>query len=409
MDDKNQKERLEQELRFLKESFEAEVISKEEFEKGKDRIEKKLKEIKSIEKKQDEAQETQSVSGPQKSEGFFRETKREQIEEPKAEEPKEEEPVQKEPEKIKLKVINDEVEEPQYFESTQKTEQIAAPEKPAFEEPKKESKFFKYAVVFVVLLLIVFFSYSLLKSKKNTQETAQTLKFAATCSSNDDCRQEGKEGTCLEPGTKNAKCEFKEIQKTNVLVLNDRQNCFNCGTQRVLGILENWFGAISAKEIDYNTNEGKNIAEIFDAKILPMYILGENITKNPGFEQFKAAFVKKDGNYMLSENAAGSTFYLKRDNIPNKLDLFVISGDDASIKAEKNLKEFLEAFKDVKFEKHLSTDKLSQELAIKTYPTFLINSVDKFNGVHSAETIRENFCKLNKLLACEKSLSKSLV
>ena len=52
MDDKTQKERLEQELRFLKESFEAEVISKEEFEKGKDRIEKKIKEIHSTEKKQ---------------------------------------------------------------------------------------------------------------------------------------------------------------------------------------------------------------------------------------------------------------------------------------------------------------------------------------------------------------------
>ncbi|MBS3097116.1 hypothetical protein J4480_06815, partial [Candidatus Woesearchaeota archaeon] len=45
MDDKTQKERLEQELRFLKESFEAEVISKEEFEKGKDRVEKKLGDI----------------------------------------------------------------------------------------------------------------------------------------------------------------------------------------------------------------------------------------------------------------------------------------------------------------------------------------------------------------------------
>ena len=409
MDDKNQKERLEQELRFLKESFEAEVISKEEFEKGKDRIEKKLREIKSIERKQGEAQETQSVSGPQKSEGFFMETIKEQIEEEKPEEPKEKEHVQKEPEKIKLKVIQDETEPPQYFESTQETEQKAAPEEPAFEEPEKESKFLKYAVVFVVLLLIVFFSYSLLKSEKNIQETSQPLKFAPACSSNDDCRQAGKEGKCLESGTTNAKCEFKEIQKTNVLVLNDRQNCFNCGTQRILSILENWFGAINVKEVDYNTDEGKNVAEKFDAKILPVYILGENITKNSGFKQFKAAFAKKDNNYVLSEDAAGSTFYLRRDNMPNKLDFFVISGDDASIKAEKNLKEFLEAFRDVKFEKHLSTDKLSQELAIKTYPTFLINNVDKFNGVHSAETIRENFCKLNKLPACEKSLSKSLV
>ena len=39
-----EKEKLEQELNFLKESFESEVITKEEFEKGKERIEKKLKE-----------------------------------------------------------------------------------------------------------------------------------------------------------------------------------------------------------------------------------------------------------------------------------------------------------------------------------------------------------------------------
>ena len=52
MDDKTQRERLEQELRFLKESFEADVISREEYEKGKDRIEKKLKEIKLVEKEQ---------------------------------------------------------------------------------------------------------------------------------------------------------------------------------------------------------------------------------------------------------------------------------------------------------------------------------------------------------------------
>ena len=51
MDDGSaQKERLDQELRFLKESFEAEVISREEFEKGKDRIEKRLNELKSRQK-----------------------------------------------------------------------------------------------------------------------------------------------------------------------------------------------------------------------------------------------------------------------------------------------------------------------------------------------------------------------
>ena len=35
--EKEQKERLEQELRFLKESLEADVISRDEYEKGKER------------------------------------------------------------------------------------------------------------------------------------------------------------------------------------------------------------------------------------------------------------------------------------------------------------------------------------------------------------------------------------
>ena len=35
MEEKTQKERLEQELRFLKESLEAEIISNEEYEKAK--------------------------------------------------------------------------------------------------------------------------------------------------------------------------------------------------------------------------------------------------------------------------------------------------------------------------------------------------------------------------------------
>ena len=395
MNDKTQKERLEQELRFLKESFEAEVISKEEFEKGKDRVEKKLNEIKKSKEEQKKEQTIEKI---------------EEIKDDKTIETKTEE-------KIKLKVIQDEADEQKHFDTTQiKADVEDKIAKPAHEEQKneieekKESKIFEYALVFVVLLLVVFFSYSFLKNSGGAQEkTISQIKFVAACSSNDDCKQEGKEGFCLSPRTKDAKCEFKDIPKINVIVLNDRKNCFNCDTQRVLDILESWFGSINIKEVDYNTVEGKSIAEKFNAKLLPMYILEENITKKRKFEQFKQTFVKKEGNYTLSEDASGSTFYLNRDNAPNRLDLFIIFGDNAGIKSEKNLKVFLEAFKEVKFERHLSNDKLAEELGIKTFPAFLINNRIKFTGVHTAETIKNNFCELNKLPDCEKSLSKNLI
>ena len=397
MEDKTQKERLEQELRFLKESFEAEVISKEEYEKGKERIEKKLKDIKLAEKEQN-------------GEDAKKETLEKQE---KTEETKGTDATVKEERKIRLNVIQDETEEHTHFEPMQvkvhETEKIEpVPETPKIEikEDKNEGKFFKYAVVFVVLLIIIFFSYSFVKEKR-TPKGEQT-KFTAACNSNEDCKQEGKEGFCINPATQDAKCEFKAA-KSSVVVLNDRKDCFNCDTQRVLGILENWFGAISIKEIDYNTEKGRELAEKFDANVLPMYILDENITKKPGFEQFKQTIVKKDNSYILSEDAAGSAFYFKRDNLPNKLDLFVIPDDKSSISAEKNLKEFLEAFKEAKFEKHTSGDKLTKELGIKSFPAFLVNDRVKFSGVQSAGTIKENFCKLNNLPACEATLSKNLI
>ena len=459
MDDKTQKGRLEQELRFLKESFEAEVISKEEFEKGRNRIEKKINEMKHlldepVKEQHDEEpyivygeqiiKEEESAEGQKeelsntvdvKNEPATEDAKnftenmsqsnesKEKIEEEiKAEEPKKEVAIEaKKEEKIKLRVIQDDGGLDEHFEHAQvmvdtqekaESSTLLPPEKPEEDATgqKQESKFFKYAVVFVVLALVVFFSYSFLKNKYEIQEKAVSgVEFVAACSSNEDCKQEGKEGFCLDPATKEAKCEFKEIPKINIMVLNNKRDCFNCDAQRILNILESWFGSINAEEINYNTDKGKALAEEFNASMLPMYILDENIVKQPKFEQFKQIFVKKGSSYVLSGDAAASSFYANRDNIPNKLDLFVIQGDANSIKAEKNLKEFLDNFGNVKFEKQLAGGKLAEEFGIKSFPTFLVNNLVKFSGVHTADTIKSNFCKLNDAQDCNKTLSKSLV
>ena len=320
-------------------------------------------------------------------------------------------------EKIKLRVIQDEDEEHEHFETVQlkiddkntKGRILKEETKTEFKEQKKENKFFKYAVVFVVLALAVFFSYSLLNSSNETKNKNAEIKFVVACSIDIDCMQSGKIGTCINPGKKDAQCEFKEEQKINVIVLNDHKECFNCKPDRVLSILESWFGAVNAKEIGYSTDEGKKLAELIGVRLLPAYILENNITNRAAFEQYKNTFVKKNNSYVLSENAAGSTFYFKRDNMPNKLGMFVITGDAATTRAESNLKEFLDNFKDVKFEKHMSTDALAQELGIRNFPTFLVNNKVKFTGIQAAETIKENYCKLNKVDECKKSLAKNLV
>lgn len=348
MDDKNQKERLEQELKFLRESFDAEVISKEEFEKGKNRIEEKLKAIGKLEDKpiQEKAEENDEA-----------------IEE-------------KTDEKIRLKVVQDEDE---HFHENPKQEQgetsysIPAESKKGGEE--KEGKFFKYAVVFIVLLLAAFFAYSFVN------------------------KETGKRQNNIIP---------PEPQKINVIVLNDRNSCFNCDTTRILGILEGWFGPLNAKEVDFSTEEGKRMAQKFDAAALPMYFLDENITKSASYAQLKRIFLKKNESYVLSEDVAAPNFYFKREDIPNRLDFFAKPDDSASIKAERNLQGFLNAFK-ASFGKHAPNDEITKELGIRNFPAFLVNNRVKFSGVHTAETIKSNFCRLNKVPECSVSLSKNLI
>lgn len=379
MEENNQKERLEQELGFLKESYEAEVISKDEYEKGKERIEQKLKKINSNSNDDNQWFEGNTKGQENKTDA--------EIDKPK-----------------ERSVIEDAAAPLDVKQSEIKP--TSADEVPKY-DGKKEDKLFKYAVVFVVLALILFFSYSLLTPREKQKEA--TMKFAVECSSDADCIQEGKMGVCRNPGKDNSECHYVEDQKTNVLVLNSRQECFNCETQRVLDILTSWFGSLNVREIDYSTEEGKKLTDAVDAKILPAYLLEDNITQKPAFESLKQAFTKKDNYYVMSESAAGSTFYVNRDYIQNKLDFFVKEGDGASIKAEKNLKEFLDSFSNIKFQRHTSKSELSRELEIKTFPSFFVNNKIKFSGVYPAEEIRQKFCSLNKLEECEKKLSKNLV
>ncbi len=372
--DESSKEKLEQELKFLKESFEAEVISREEYEKGKERIEKKLQ-----------------GNGNGDNGGFF-----------ESENSNKKEP-EKGPEEKKEEIKEDTKEK---LNEPEEAGQIIGV-KVEKSQDKKDSKIFRYAVVFAVLTLMIFFGYSLL-IKNDQGNNEKKIQLTPICSSNSDCVQGGKQGNCENAGDISAKCQYPEIIKTKVTVLNDRKNCFNCDTQRILGIIENWFGDLDVTEIDLNSAQGKEFADKFVVDVLPAYIL-ENISDKPAYSQIKQTFIVKEGSFLLSESAAASPFYFRRENMPNKLDAFIKEGDSASIKAEKNLEEFLDNFPNAEFEKHSPADDLAKELGINVFPAFLVNNRVKFTGVHPAEIIKDNFCSLNKIDECDKELQSNLV
>lgn len=440
-----EKEKLEKELEFLRESFESEVITEEEYVSGKERIERHLNELKNKEQKSEERKEYAEAAEeneiePAKKAEKKRKTKKSAIkekeefeekpEEAKEEKITEEEYIQKEEiEAAEEKEPEEKIEQEEFEEEdTEKTMPASDEEEPeTVEEPKQKEetvtaagskrnwKFFIagfLALVIIIVLAVPFFN------GKNTAEVENNnigensghaaAEFIA-CSSDEECKEEGKIGTCINPGTKDSECEFMDIAVTELIVVNT-EDCFNCDTTRVLKLLKESFPGLYVNSLDYNSDEGKNLINGLGIEMLPAYIFDANLSNSFNFEKMKGAFNEIDGRYIMNKEASGASYFINREIIPKRLDLFLIEGEPSAIKTEQNLEEFLNLFKgNVRLFKHDKNDSLTKELKIKTFPVFLINNKIRFSGVQPPDKIRENFCQMNELKECSEELSKNLI
>jgi len=456
----SEKEKLEEELKLLGESFELEVITKEEYEETKQRTEER---IKALEEK-DTAQEKLDLKEKSKPDEEGKEQIKEEIEEEKKEpvekevkeeevkieevkeedlikkeeeeriiqEEKEsekelEEEEQKKPEEVKpveekaaeKEKVTEESKEEEKAAEEEKAEEVKEEEKKeepeekaetAVEEEKKSNiKIYSYILVILVLAFGAYFFFFSGNDVVPTQDVSPIETSFIACSSDDECKQEGSIGTCTNPGTEDSECTYIEDVKVELMVLNSN-SCFNCETGRVLSILNNFFPNLDTENIDFDTGEGKAIADKYDIDALPAYILDSNLDKTHDYYMLNNAFTKVGDSFIMKNTVSNANYYIEREEIPNKLDLFLKPGQSASLKAEENLEEFWKAFEGIlELEKHNENSKIVKELGINTFPTFLVNNKVKFSGVQAADKIRENFCQLNKLVECDLELSKSLV
>lgn len=356
-----QRIRLERKLKFLKGSLDADIISREEYEKGKERIEKKLKELGGEEKPKIEIKE---------------EVKKEEPGVEKKPEAEEKEAVEKKP---RLTVV----------------------------KYKEKPKLLWWAVLAIAIILVSVYMCS--KAPAPYEETAEEEIKLPVCSSDDECEQEGMIGVCENPGMEDAECSFIEPVEVGLIVLND-ETCVSCDTRPTIKIIKSLFPGVEYREIDFNSEEGKEIAEEFDVEVLPAYILDSNLEDAYNYEKAKRAFASKGDKHIMSAYSSGANYYFKRSRVNNTLELFALSGSINTIKAEKNIEEVLELFGDkIVFEEHLmEAGETVEGIGINTYPAFLVNNQYKFSGVHAAETIKEEFCAWNPLEECIEELSIDL-
>jgi len=441
----SEKEKLQEELKLLEESLSLEVITKEEYDITKARIEAKIKELdQTVEEKPkvEEIKEEPKVEEEKKEEPIVRyedlkkeEEKKIEIKEvelkeevkdeiAKEEVPKEEEQVKKQEEEqkveeaeIKKEELTKEPEE-EHKGKEKPFEEVKVAEKvegsPEQEETEIEINKKMIAIILGILLIGFVSGYYFFSNSPDVEEVSADVSPTEivnliACSSDDECKKQGSIGTCLNEGTEGSECQYVEDVKVKLLVLNSN-DCFNCNSGRVLSILKGFYPNLDIQDIDIETNGGKEIARNLDINALPAYILNSSFKETYNYDKFSSSFNEIDGNFIMKNTAANSNYYLEREEIPNRLDLFLKSGQFASLQAEENLELFWQAFSGIVIlEKHDSDSEIVKELGINTFPTFLVNNKIKFSGVQAANIIKENFCQVNKLDECELELTKSLV
>lgn len=399
--DEGQKDRLEQELRFLKESLEADVISKDEYQKGVERIERKLKELEEPgEERSAIEEETQEQERLEKAE-----PEEDQEETEREESEYEEEKAEEEQPEIEIKEIK---EKPTKIIGAEEEQEEIEKEEPADEkEPEKKIKSSEKWIYGIAILIIAVLLFFLIRGCKGTA-VEETIEFIPECTSDSGCKQEGMVGICLSPGTKEAKCEFKQDAETKLTIISDK-DCKLCDPSNMKNIIREIFPNVRIKELDYQTSEAKTLINQLGVDALPAYIFDSNVSNAINFDNFKTALIKKSNNYLISNTASGAIYYFKRPLMKNKFDLYITQ--ETTGKIEKNVQEVLDLFNDkLNFTEHTVTESqkaiLEKELAINTYPTFLFNNQIKFRGFLPSNTIKEKICEVSYFDECKAELSK---
>jgi len=394
----SQKERIDRELRFLKGSLDAGIISREEYEKGVQRIEKKKLNLK------EEAEPEPKISDKAAEQIFIKEITEEGEEAKEKGAEAQDSPMEeegpgdmhpKEPEEKEREVSD-------FFEQSSKKE-------PEEKKKKKIGKTIIWVLVIIgIIILVISISSKKLTSEVNKTPQKELIKeMVPICNSDSDCDKEGKIGTCSNPGMDDANCQYAEPVKIGLTIVNDK-NCQNCDTSRMLSVIQGLFPGVESRTVDYSDPEGKRLVSMYRIDALPAYIFDRRINETLRFESFKQALVNEQGSFLIRNSASGANYYFKREKIANRLELFSLANQTGDL--DKILAEVSLLFGDkINIVRTVVNDamknSLENELGITTYPAFLVNNQLKFGGVQPPETIKNIFCELNPQDKCRTILS----
>ena len=128
--------------------------------------------------------------------------------------------------------------------------------------------------------------------------------------------------------------------QVTIYVIND-PDCIICTTSKVIMTLRGVLLNLKEVQIDYNSPEGKEIIERLGIIYVPAFIFGSSIENSVAFSQLKPFIVQRENAYIL--RVFGSKL-IDRDEIPKKLDLFVMPTEENAMMFEPTVQEFIDEY-----------------------------------------------------------------
>ena len=340
-------DKLHRELKFIEESFKSNIITKKEYESAKKRINDKLSII---------------------------------SEEPEPEVPEPDVPEPEVPEQSKLETYNQE--EPFYKEEISEK---SLPDKPDKEDrlkletygkPRKKSRFLIYLAI-VLFIIIIFFTINF-RNPDSIDVPDIPADFVAVCSADLDCRQTGKVGECLNPGTKDAECSFKDAVELGVTIVTD-EDCVVCDIGRMQNTIKQIYPGANFKILD-SSNADEFISFI---DVLPAYIFDVKVEGTHRFDNTVSALTKTGDYYFMKPTATGAPYFFKKPEVNKKVDLYIDSSSETSAKAFNNLLELSEKYNfdyDIYYVKGEPMDICVREFSEQRHKLYLQCVFDPSNG-----------------------------
>lgn len=154
------------------------------------------------------------------------------------------------------------------------------------------------------------------------------------CYSDGDCLRKGKIGKCVSveaentrPATATCRCEFTDQPQVKLTVINDP--CYPVLLDKsplIEHFMERYPGLIDSG-VSSESEEGERLVEMLGIDFLPAYIFDQTIEAVENFDSLiESGMLDGDqGYYLVISNHRQEGTYLKRERIPETLDIFVMS------------------------------------------------------------------------------------